>query len=177
MAEIVLRRAMLEQLEALGADIVMDVTLPDQWEELNSGPLADSHGDPTAFFIPELRKDVRNFAGRLPRFLNGMLQSADTYVKVQQARALTAHRLVTQLFNQCDVIVGAGTGAFDSVGFPLLCMPIGTSLQANIGRQVPRGATIGAAPFGEERLLAVAAAYQAVTQFHKMRPADPAATE
>ena len=155
----------------------MDVTLPDQYEELTSGPLADSHGDPTAFFIPELRKDVRNFSGRLPRFLNGMLQSADTYVKVQQARALVAHRLITQLFTQCDVIVGAGTGSFDSVGFPLMCMPIGTTLEARINKQVPRAVVMGAAPFGEERLLSVAAAYQAVTQFHKMRPADPDQTE
>ena len=177
LAEIELRKAMLAELERLGADIVTEIKLPDQWEELNTEPLAGSHGDPTAFFIPELRKDVRNFASRLPRFLNGMLQSADTYVKVQQARALTAHRMMTQLFNQCDVIVGAGTGSFDSVGFPLLCMPIGTTLEARIGRQVPRGAVMGAAPFGEERLLSVAAAYQAATQFHTMRPADPQPTE
>jgi hypothetical protein len=56
-------------------------------------------------------------------------------------------------------------------------MPIGTTLEARIGKQVPRGAVIGAAPFGEERLLAVAAAYQAVTTFHKMRPPDPAETD
>jgi aspartyl-tRNA(Asn)/glutamyl-tRNA(Gln) amidotransferase subunit A len=151
---------------------VYEVRPPDQWEELNSGPLADSIGDPTAFFIPELRRDVRNFAGRLPRFLNGMLQSADTYVKVQQARALAAHRLMTQLFTQCDVVVGAP--GFDSVGFPLLCMPIGMGMQANIGKEVPRGAIFGAPPFGEERLFAVAAAYQAVTTFHTTRPPDPA---
>jgi hypothetical protein len=35
------------------------------------------------------------------------------------------------------------------------------------------GATIAAPPFGEERLLAVVAAYQAVTDHHLRRPPDP----
>jgi aspartyl-tRNA(Asn)/glutamyl-tRNA(Gln) amidotransferase subunit A len=154
-------------------DVVGEVTLPDDFEALSGDPLGGSHGDPTAFFIEELRRDVRNFADRLPRFLNGMLQSADTYVKVQQARCLLAHRFETQLFNQCDVVLG-GSGGFDSVGFPLLCMPIGFGRETNTGNQVPRGVVMGARPFGEERLLAVAAAYQAVTDFHTRRPPDPA---
>jgi amidase len=32
------------------------------------------------------------------------------------------------------------------------------------------------APFAEERLLSVAAAYQAVTDFHRVRPPDPSGT-
>ena len=78
---------MLTELERLGAEIAPEVALPDRREELNSGPLADSHGDPTAFFIPELRKDVRNFAGRLPRFLNGMLQICGAALLFRMARA------------------------------------------------------------------------------------------
>ncbi|MBI4519824.1 MAG: amidase, partial [Gemmatimonadetes bacterium] len=69
-----LRTNFVAELERLGADIVREVTLPDEWEALTSEPLGGSTGDPTAFFIEHLRKDVRNFAGRLPRFLNGMLQ-------------------------------------------------------------------------------------------------------
>jgi aspartyl-tRNA(Asn)/glutamyl-tRNA(Gln) amidotransferase subunit A len=167
-----LREALVQKLESLGADIVPDVALPDDFEALTSDPLGGSHGDPTGFFIEELRKDVRNFADRLPRFLNGMLQSADTYIKVQQARCLLAHRLATQLFNQCDVILGGSSG-FDSAGFPLMCMPIGFGTEQNTGNQVPRGVQMGAMPFGEERLIAVAAAYQAVTDFHKVRPRNP----
>ncbi len=170
-----LRRAFIGELERNpSVQIVPDVTLPDQWEELTGNPLGGSHGDPTAFFIEHLRKDVRNFADRLPRFLNGMLQSADTYVKVQQARNLLLNRMLTQLFNQCDVVLTTATGAFDGTGLPLMCMPIGFDTDETTGMTVPRGIVMGAPPFGEERLLAVAAAYQAVTDFHQQHPADPA---
>ena len=171
-----LRRDFLAELERNPAvRIVPEVTLPDDWETLTSPPLGGSHGDPTAFFIEHLREDVRNFADRLPRFLNGMLQSADTFVKVQQARNLLRHRMLTQLFNQCDVVVTSAGGAFDGAGLPLACMPIGFDTDETTGARVPRGATLGAPPFGEERLLAVVAAYQAVTDFHRERAPDPAA--
>ncbi|MDE0474062.1 MAG: amidase, partial [Gammaproteobacteria bacterium] len=169
-----LRRDFLAELERTpGVQIVPDVTLPDDWEALTSPPLGGSHGDPTAFFIEQLRDDVRNFADRLPRFLNGMLQSADTYVKVQQARNLLRHRMVTQLFNQCDVVVTSAGGSFDGVGLPLACTPIGFDTDETTGARVPRGVTLGAPPFGEERLLAVIAAYQAATEFHRETAPDP----
>ncbi len=169
-----LRRAFVAELEQNpSVQVVADVTLPDQWEELTSDPLGGSHGDPTAFFIEHLREDVRNFADRLPRFLNGMLQSADTYVKVQQARNLLLRRMLTQLFNQCDVVLTTETGAFDGTGLPLMCMPVGSDTEASTGKTVPRGVVMAARPFGEERLFAVAAAYQAVTDFHRTKPADP----
>ena len=44
------------------------------------------------------------------------------------------------------------------------------------GLTVPRGATIAAPPFGEERLLALVAAYQAVTDHHLKRPPNPTVT-
>src|SRR5690606_26497102 len=138
--EVELRRALVEQLERTpGVQVIPDVRLPDQFEELTSEPLGGSHGDPTAFFIEHLRRDVRAFADRLPRFLNGMLQSADTYVKVQQARQLLLQRLVTQLFNQCDVVLTPSTGAFDGTGLPLMCFPIGFDTDRETGARVPRG--------------------------------------
>ena len=170
-----LRRAFVAELERnSNVRVVGEVTLPDQWEELTSSPLGGSHGDPTAFFIPWLRQDVRLFGDRLPRFLNGMIQSADTYVKVQQARQLLATRMLTQLFNQCDVVLTPSTDAFDGTGFPLLGMPVGMDTDEDTGLAVPRGVTLAARPFGEERLLAIAAAWQAVTDHHRRRPADPA---
>ena len=54
-----------------------------------------------------------------------------------------------------------------------MCMPIGFDTDSTTEREVPRDATLAAPPFGEERLLAVVAAYQAVTDFHTVRPADP----
>jgi len=167
-----MRTALVHELDRnTNVTIVPDVTLPDQWDELTGSPLGGSHGDPTAFFIEALRDDVRKFAGRLPRFLNGMLQSADTYVKVQQARMLLLHRLHTQLFNQCDVVLTPGSGAFDGTGLPVMCMPIG--FEDVDGRRRPRGTILAAPAFGEERLLAVAAAWQAVTEYHTERPDDP----
>jgi Asp-tRNA(Asn)/Glu-tRNA(Gln) amidotransferase A subunit family amidase len=169
-----LRRTLLEELDRNPTvQLISEISLPDQWDELTAQPLGGSHGDPTAFFIEHLRKDVRNFASRLPRFLNGMLQSADTYVKVQQARMLLLHRIHTQLFNQCDVVLTNGTGPFDGTGLPALCMPIGFDTDKETGASVPRGATLAAPAFGEERLLAIAAAWQATTDHHTQRPPDP----
>ncbi|MBW3534744.1 MAG: amidase [Gemmatimonadetes bacterium] len=173
--EMELRRGFVSGMERTsGVDVVGELTLPDQWEELTSSPLGGSHGDPTAFFIEHLRRDVRLFGDRLPRFLNGMLQSADTYVKVQQARQLLLQRILTQLFNQCDVVLTPSTDAFDGTGLPLLCMPVGLDTDGETGRTVPRGVTLAARPFGEERLLAVAAAWQAASDHHRRRPDDPA---
>ena len=169
-----MRGEFLRELESMGnVQLVGEITLPEQWEELTSQPLGGSHGDPTAFFIESLRRDVRLFGDRLPRFLNGMLQSADTYVKVQQARMLLLHRIQTQLFNQCDVVLTEGSGAFDGTGMPVLCMPIGFDTDPSSGMSVPRGVNLAAPPFGEERLFAVAAAWQARTDYHTVRPEDP----
>jgi Asp-tRNA(Asn)/Glu-tRNA(Gln) amidotransferase A subunit family amidase len=171
-----LRTAMLDELTGLGAEIVPDVALPDDWDVLTSDPLGGSIADPTGPFIEFLRRDVRDFADRLPRFLNGVLQSGDTAIKVQQARLLLLQRMLTQLFNQCDVVLTTGSGAFDGTGLPLVCFPIGFDTDATTGYQVPRGAILAARPFGEERLLSVAAAYQAVTDFQTVRPPDPTGT-
>lgn len=169
-----LRKDFILKLEQIpSVTIVPDVKLPDEWDPLTSNPLGGSHGDPTAFFIEDLREDVRQFADRLPRFLNGMLQSADTYVKVQQARQLLLQRILTQLFNQCDVLLTVSSGAFDGTGLPVMCMPIGFDTDQMSLREVPRGAVLAAPPFGEERLFAVSAAYQAMTNFHLIRPEDP----
>lgn len=169
-----LRRDLVAELERTpGVTLVPEIALPDDYDVLTSSPLGGSHGDPTAFFIEHLRRDVRLFGDRLPRFLNGMLQSADSYVKVQQARQLLLGRMTSQLFNQCDVVLTPSSGAFDGTGLPVMCFPIGFDTDEETGRRVPRGAILGAAPFGEERMLAVVAAYQAVTDFHRERPADP----
>lgn len=67
-------------------------------------------------------------------------------------------------------------GTFDIIGLPELALPIGfqPSNQAG-GLPVPIGAIFGALPYGEERLLALAATFQAVTDFHLARPPDPIA--
>ena len=171
-----LRAVMLGELDALGATIVPEVTLPDDWDVLTGDPLGGSIADPTGPFVEFLRRDVRDFADRLPRFLNGILQSGDTTIKVQQARYLLLQRILTQLFNQCDVVLTTGSGAFDGTGLPLICFPIGFDTDITTGYQVPRGALLAGPPFAEERLLSIAAAYQAITNFHLVRPPDPSGT-
>ena len=77
--------------------------------------------------------------------------------------------------DQWDELTSAPLGgSHGDPGLPLLCMPIGFDTEPNNGNRVPRGVVMAAPPFGEERLFAVAAAWQAVTDFHQVRPPDPA---
>ncbi|NHC12653.1 amidase [Motilibacter deserti] len=166
------RGAMARVLEDVGGRMVGELALPDDWSVL-SGVLNGSTGDPTAPFVEHLRRDVRLFADRLPRFLNGMLQSADSYLKVQQGRLLLLQRFLDQVFDKCDLVLGAPSDAFDGTGMPLLTFPIGLVTETTTGLQVPTGGILGARPYGEERLLSAVSAYQAVTGFHLQRPPDP----
>jgi hypothetical protein len=54
------------------------------------------------------------------------------------------------------------------LGLPELALPIGF-----IPAGVPIGTVLGGQPYGEDRLLAVAAAYQAVAGWHRRRPPNP----
>jgi aspartyl-tRNA(Asn)/glutamyl-tRNA(Gln) amidotransferase subunit A len=165
-----LRQQLLQTLESVGAR-VREVPYPDEWELL-TGPLASTAGEGANMFWPFLVKDVRLFADRLTGFLNGQFRSADNYIRMLQARYVLLNRILSQLFTKCDVVL-IGT-AFDGPGLPLIAFPYGMGTDATTGLTVPRGATLGAPPFGEERLLAVVAAYQAVTDHHLKRPPDPA---
>jgi hypothetical protein len=67
-------------------------------------------------------------------------------------------------------VVQTSPTPFDALGLPELALPIGFTANG-----VPIGTILGGKPFGEDRLLSVAAAYQAVTDWHHHRPADPTA--
>lgn len=71
--------------------------------------------------------------------------------------------------DSCDVILQTGPVPFDILGLPEIGFPIGFDSGG-----VPVGAILGGQPYEEDRLLEVAAAYQAVTDWHTRRPADPA---
>jgi hypothetical protein len=62
---------------------------------------------------------------------------------------------------------------FDMIGLPEIAFPIGFQHNSTSDRQVPIGAIIGGRPYAEDRLLALVGAYQAVTDWHLRRPADP----
>jgi len=166
-----LREDLLEKLAYVGCR-VREVPYPDGWDLLSG--LSSTAGEATNMFLPFLRKDVSLFADRLPGFLNGMFRSSDSYMKMLQARYQFLLLVLDKLFDKCDTFL-VGT-VFDGIGLPLIAFPYGTGVDATTGLTVPRGTTLGAPPFGEERLLAVIAAYQAVTDHHVRRPPDPTVT-
>jgi Asp-tRNA(Asn)/Glu-tRNA(Gln) amidotransferase A subunit family amidase len=164
-----MREAMLAAMRSVGVT-VKEVPYPDEWTEL-TGTLTSTSGEGTNMFMPFLQKDVRLFADRLTGFLNGQFRSADNYMKAMQIRYILLKRTLSQFFGNCDVLL-IGT-AVDRIGLPMMAFPYGMGTDTTTGLTVPRGATIAAPPFGEERLLAVVAAYQAVTDHHRRRPPDP----
>ena len=72
------------------------------------------------------------------------------------------------------MVVQTSPVPFDIIGFPEIAFPIGfgTSSTRPAARQ-SRSARSSAACRIRDRLLALAAAYQAVTDFHTRRPPDP----
>jgi hypothetical protein len=72
----------------------------------------------------------------------------------------------------CDVLLQTGPVPFDILGLPELAFPIGFEA-IGADPKVPVGTILGGRPYEEDRLLEVAAAYQAVTDWHTQRPADP----
>ncbi|MBE1487288.1 amidase [Plantactinospora soyae] len=166
-----LRQQLLQTLTSVGCR-VSELPYPADWDLLSG--LSSTAGEATNMFLPQLRRDVSLFADRLPGFLNGMFRSSDNYMKMLQARYQFLHLVLTGIFDRCDVFL-TGT-VFDGIGLPLIAFPYGTGVDGTTGLTVPRGTTLGAPPFGEERLLAVVAAYQAVTEHHLRRPPDPTVT-
>jgi len=129
------------------------------------------------------------------RALAGTAIPAATYLEAQQLRPRLLRRFVTEVFSHCDVLctptlsmpvptlaetdVGGGsalwrtiaalvhcTAPFNYLGVPALSLPIGFTANG-----LPAGLQLIARPFAEARLLQVAAAYQAETDWHRRSPA------
>ena len=162
----------LAQIERLS---FVDLTLPDEWDIL-TGTLASTTGEGTNAFLADMQRDVAQFATRLTGFLAGTLRSASSYLRVLQARYILFQRALETFASQCDLILGGPVGSFDGIGWPLSSFPIGFGTDETTGLTVPRGAIIGGLPYGEERMLALIASYQALTDWHLRRPPDPTAT-
>jgi aspartyl-tRNA(Asn)/glutamyl-tRNA(Gln) amidotransferase subunit A len=162
------RRAFLDTLAGVEGCTVVDVTLPAEWDVL-TGRFNDvrlpERAEP---FVPYLRQDLRLFGVSLTSWLQGALMGADEYVTGQRAKLVLLERVLDDLFEQCDVVVQTSPVPFDIIGLPELALPIGFS------GGLPIGTILGGRPYAEDRLLSVAAAYQALTDWHWERPADPA---
>jgi Asp-tRNA(Asn)/Glu-tRNA(Gln) amidotransferase A subunit family amidase len=168
------RAGMLATFASLGAEIV-DVALPDEWSLL-TGRFNDVRlPERTEPFLEYLRTDLKLFGVSLNSWMQGLFLSGDEYLKGQRAKYVLAKRVLDQLFSQCDVVVQTSPVPFDIVGFPEIAFPIGfgTSSSSTGSLPIPLGAILGGLPFAEDRLLSLAAAYQAVTDFHLRRPPDP----
>ncbi len=170
------RRRMLDTFESLGAEVV-EIGLPEEWETLTSWQFNNVRlPERSEIFLEHLRGDVRRFGVSLSPWINGLLLPAAEYVRGQRARLLLLRRILDDLFARCDVVVQTAPFPFDMVGLPLIAFPIGFET-ASAGVPRPIGALLGGLPYGEDRLLSLAGAFQAVTGYHRRRPRDPAELE
>lgn len=164
------RKAFLDKLAGIEGIQVVDVRLPEDWDTLTSTAFNNvrlpERSEP---FLPVLRKDLRSFGVSVTGWLQGSMLGANEYVLGQRAKVLLLERVLDNLFEQCDVVLQTSPNPFDAIGLPELALPIGFDSAG-----VPIGTILGGQPFAEDRLLAVAAAYQAVTDWHLRRPANPA---
>ncbi|WFE20485.1 amidase [Solwaraspora sp. WMMD937] len=167
------RRAFLAEMAAIPECELVEVPLPDEWSLLTGGAFNNvrlpERSEP---FMPYLRTDLRGFGVSVTSWLQGALLGANGWVTGQRAKLLLLDRILDQIFSSCDVVVQTSPVPFDIVGLPEIAFPIGFS-----GGGVPIGTILGGQPYAEDRLLSVAAAYQAVTDWHWRRPADPPAAD
>ena len=167
------RRAMLAVLAGLGVR-TQEVTLPDEWELLTGGAFNNvrlpERSEP---FLPYLKQDLKLFGVSLNSWMQGLFLSGDEWVKGQRAKHVLLERVLDDLFAQCDAVLQTDPVPFDIIGLPEIAFPIGFQPHEESGRDVPIGAIIGGQPYAEDRLLAVVGAFQAATDWHERRPADP----
>jgi len=165
------RQAFLAALDKIDGISLADVPFPDQWDlltgtEFNNVRLPE-RSEP---FMPYLRSDLRGFGVSVTGWLQGALLGAGEFITGQRAKLLLLERVLEQVFAKCDVVVQTSPVPFDILGLPEIGFPIGFTAAG-----VPIGTILGGAPYEEDRLLSVVGAYQAVTDWHHLRPADPVA--
>ncbi|KXK63265.1 amidase [Micromonospora rosaria] len=164
------RRAYLDTLAGIEGATLVEVPLPDDWDLLTGTAFNNvrlpERSEP---FMPYLRQDLRGFGVSVTGWLQGALLGSNEFLTGQRAKLLLMERVLDQMFDACDVVVQTGPVPFDILGLPEIAFPIGFD-----GTGVPIGTILGGLPYGEDRLLSVAAAYQALTDWHWRRPADPA---
>jgi hypothetical protein len=147
---------------------VVDVSLPTDWNLLTGGIFNNVRlAERSEPFMPHLRGNLRGFGVSLTSWLQGAILGGDEYVTGQRAKLLLLERVLDDLFGQCDVVVQTDPVPFDIIGLPELALPIG------FNNGVPIGTILGGQPYAEDRLLSIAAAYQAVSDWHLRRPPDP----
>ncbi|GLZ02929.1 amidase [Actinomadura sp. NBRC 104412] len=168
------RAAMLDEMANAGVRI-KEVSLPDEWDFLTGSSITTaSAAERCETFMEFLRRDVRGFGVSLNSWLRSLFVPGHDYVTWLRLRMLLLEKILFELFRDVNLVVQTSVTPFDLVGCPLIGFPIGFSQNAD-GLDVPIGALVGGLPYGEERLLGLAATYQATTDWHKRRPPEPSA--
>jgi Asp-tRNA(Asn)/Glu-tRNA(Gln) amidotransferase A subunit family amidase len=165
------RKSFVDKLANIRGVRIVEVPLPAEWDLLTGNAFNNvrlpERSEP---FLSQLATDLRGFGVSVLGWLQGALLGADEFLIGQRAKTLLLERVLTDTFNRCDVVVQTSPVPFDILGLPELALPIGFTDDG-----LPVGAILGGQPFAEDRLLSIAAAYQAVTDWHHRRPADPTA--
>ncbi|REF01163.1 aspartyl-tRNA(Asn)/glutamyl-tRNA(Gln) amidotransferase subunit A [Thermomonospora umbrina] len=163
-----LRRDFLTTLGKIPGVRLVDVAHPADWGLL-TGAFNDARlAERTEPFRPFLQKDLRLFGVSVLSWLGGLMLSGDEWITAQRAKAHLLGEVLDGVLEKADVVLQTGPVPFDILGLPEIGFPIGFTSAG-----VPVGTILGGGPYEEDRLLEVAAAYQAVTDWHWRRPADP----
>ncbi|MEU5104522.1 MULTISPECIES: amidase [unclassified Streptomyces] len=164
-----LRGALLDRLDAIEGLTLVDIAYPADWNLLTGTFNAARLVERTEPFRHWLRTDPAKFGVSLLSWLQGLMLSGDEWLTAQRAKNHLLREVLDGVLNRCDVVLQTGPVPFDILGLPEIGFPIGFDAGG-----VPVGAILGGQPYEEDRLLEVVAAYQAVTDWHTRRPADPA---
>lgn len=163
------RKKFLSTMAAIRGVTLVDVPFPDEWALLSGNDFNNvrlpERSEP---FMPYLRSDLRGFGVSVLGWLQGAMLGANELVTGQRAKLLLLERVLDQVFDKCDVVVQTSPTPFDAIGLPEIGFPIGFTAAGT-----PMGTILGGLPYAEDRLLSVVAAYQAASDWHWRRPADP----
>lgn len=164
-----LRKSFIDTLANIRGVTIVEVPLPEEWDLLTGGVFNNvrlpERSEP---FLPQLATDLRKFGVSVLGWLQGALLGANEFLIGQRSKTLLLDRVLTGTFGRCDVVVQTSPVPFDILGLPELALPIGFTPEG-----LPVGTILGGQPFAEDRLLSIAAAYQATTDWHHRRPTDP----
>ncbi|MFI1356569.1 amidase [Streptomyces sp. NPDC020898] len=163
-----LRTAFLARLDAIAGVTLVDIAYPDDWALLTGTFNAARLAERTEPFRHWLRTDPTKFGVSLLSWLQGLMLSGDEWITAQRAKNHLLREVLDGVLTTSDVVLQTGPVPFDILGLPEIGFPIGFD-----GAGVPVGTILGGQPYEEDRMLEVAAAYQAVTDWHTRRPADP----
>jgi aspartyl-tRNA(Asn)/glutamyl-tRNA(Gln) amidotransferase subunit A len=181
--------ALLEEavacLAGAGSEVV-EVSM-DLWEAVNEATIITTFSEAFTYHKHNLRTRWNDY-GAATRLMvsTGAFYRATDYVQAQRVRQ--AGRLETRrILESVDVIVGLTVGAgappvdgidfasvlalpvftavWDGLGFPTISVPIGFTDDG-----LPVGMQLSAGPWDEAKVLAVAHAYQCLTDWHLAVP-------